>query len=132
LLYWSGWTIISKLFVAVIIGFLIYLSRLIYLKELKDNLPTWKNATWILFYLAGLCVLTRYGEFDGGLKIIPVGIDFAVLAVFSMIVLWASERYMLSPEQAKKNISLILAEQQGSKQVTHSYDVQPEPCSKEG
>lgn len=132
LLYWSGWTIISKLFVAVIIGFLIYLSRLIYLKELKDNLPTWKNATWILFYLAGLCVLTRYGEFSGGLKIIPVGLDFAVLAAFSLIVLWASERYMLSPEQVKKNISLILSEQQGSKQVSHVYDVQPKPCPKEG
>lgn len=110
MLYWSGWEIMSKLFLAVLVGFFIYLSRLIYRKEVKENIATWKNASWILVYLAGLCVLTKYGSFAGGSNTIPVGIDFIILAVFTVVVMYISQKSILPPEITEKNINLILSE----------------------
>ncbi len=117
MLYWSGWEIMSKLFVAVILGFLIYLSRLIYRKELKENCATWKNASWILVYLAGLCVLTKYGSFGKGLNLIPVGQDFVIIAVFSVVIMYISQKSMLPSEVTEKNIDLILSGRGDIKEV---------------
>lgn len=109
MLYWSGWEIISKLFVAVLLGFFIYFARLVYKKELLENIPTWRNALWIFVYLAGLCIFTRYGSFGSGLKVIPEGIDYVLLAIFSVVIMYISKATMLPPEVAEKNINLILS-----------------------
>ena len=126
MLYWSGWEIMSKLFVAVIVGFLIYLSRLIYRKEVKENIATWKNASWIFVYLAGLCVITKYGSFAGGSGEIKVGIDFAIIAVFSVIVMYLSQKSMLPSEITEKNIDMILkghGDISGSEMKEKSYSI---------
>jgi amino acid transporter len=117
MLFWSGWEIMSKLFIAVLVGFFIYLSRLIYRKEVKENISTWKNASWIFVYLAGLCVLTKFGSFEGGLKIITVGYDFIVLAAFSILIMYLSQRTKLPSEMAEKNIELILSGHGGIAEV---------------
>ena len=117
MLFWSGWEIMSKLFIAVLVGFFIYLSRLIYRKEVKENISTWKNASWIFVYLAGLCILTKFGSFEGGLKIITVGYDFIVLAAFSILIMYLSQRTKLPSEMAEKNIELILSGHGGIAEV---------------
>lgn len=117
MLFWSGWEIMSKLFAAVFVGFLIYLSRLIYRKEVKENIATWKNASWIFVYLAGLCVLTKYGTFQGGLGIIPVGYDFAIIAVFTVLIMNLAQRTKLPAEVAEKNIEMILSGHGGIAEV---------------
>lgn len=110
MLYWSGWAIISKLFIAVLIGFFIYFIRIIFRKEVKENISTWKNASWIFVYLAGLCVITKFGSFDGGSKHIGVGEDFIVIAIFSIIIMYISQKLMLTSDISEKNIGLVLSE----------------------
>ncbi|KAB8033530.1 APC family permease [Fluviispira multicolorata] len=117
MLYWSGWYIMSKLFIAVLVGFLIYVSRLIYRKELIENISTWKNAVWIFFYLLGLCILTRYGEFDGGNGKISMGYDFLIIAIFSLVTMYIAQKSMLSNKQAEDNIKMILNEHNQSNQT---------------
>lgn len=109
MLYWSGWEIISKLFIAVLVGFFIYFARLVYTKELRENISTWRNALWIFVYLAGLCILTRYGSFGAGLKMIPQGLDYILLAIFSLVIMYISKVTMLPSDVAEKNINLILS-----------------------
>jgi amino acid transporter len=118
MLYWSGWFIISKLFIAVLVGFLIYLSRLIYRKEVMENLKTWKNASWILVYLVGLCVLTKYGSYEGGSHDIPLGIDFIVIGIFSSFIMFLSQKLMLNPKDSSDNIQMILSGHAGVSEMT--------------
>ncbi|WGL59842.1 APC family permease [Pigmentibacter sp. JX0631] len=117
MLYWSGWDIISKLFVAVLVGFFIYFSMLVYKKELRENIPTWRNALWIFVYLAGLCLFTKFGSFDQGLKIIPEGVDYLLLAIFSYGIMLLSKATMLPKEIAEKNINLILSGHSGIAEI---------------
>lgn len=117
MLYWSGWEIISKLFIAVLVGFFIYFSMLVYKKELSENIPTWRNAFWIFVYLAGLCLFTKFGSFGEGLKVIPEGFDYLLLAIFSYGIMLLSKATMLPKEIAEKNINLILSGHSGIAEI---------------
>ncbi|APJ03711.1 APC family permease [Silvanigrella aquatica] len=110
MLFWSGWYIMSKLFIAVAVGFLIYFARLVYCKELKQNIVTWKNALWIFVYLGGMSGITRLSSFEseGGLNVIPFGWDFGVIALFTLFIMYIAQKSILPSEVTEKNIELIL------------------------
>ncbi|WP_186644356.1 APC family permease [Fluviispira vulneris] len=110
MLYWSGWTIMSKLFLAVLLGFVIYVSRLIYRRELKENIKTWKNSLWILYYLIGLCGLAKFGQFAGGSGDITEGYDFLLVGILSIIIMYIAQKSILTSKEAKANIKMILDE----------------------
>ena len=75
---------------------------MVYKKELLENIPTWRNALWIFVYLAGLCIFYKIWIFGSGLKVIPEGIDYVLLAIFSVVIMYISKATMLPPEVAEK------------------------------
>lgn len=83
--YWTGFTTIWKLEVAILIGFTLfsiaYLRGKIELEQL--NL---RSIWWIAPYFIGLFVISYFGSF-GGTGTISFGWDFLVIAVFSLIIL---------------------------------------------
>lgn len=86
--YWTGWETISKLAIAILIGYMIF--GISYFKNrIKEKELGFKSALWLIPYLSGLVLISYLGPF-GGKHIIPFGWDFLVIAIFSIIILFLS------------------------------------------
>lgn len=84
--YWIGWETISKLGIAIAIGFIYLLGRYA-LNKVEKNRFNLKAIWWVAPYLGGLVLISYLGSF-GGKGYIPFGWDFVIVGVFSLIILW--------------------------------------------
>lgn len=85
--YWTGWNTISKLAIAIMIGFVFFIFA--YAKgKLDRQMLGLKSIFWVIPYLAGLTLLSYLGSFGGGRHVIPFGWDFLVIALFSIVILY--------------------------------------------
>lgn len=73
IMFWSGWAVIWKLALVFSLGSVIVLFK----KHEKLNLY---RGSWMLFYMAGLTILSYLSSF-GGIHVMPFGIDFIVIAL---------------------------------------------------
>jgi amino acid transporter len=89
LIFWTGWTTIWRLLLAISLGFIFFIYR--YFRDKKTNWQGhWQNAWWLFAYLIGMGIISYLGSFGGGSNILHFGIDFGVIAVFSAIIfIWA-------------------------------------------
>ena len=83
--YWTGWDTISKLAIAMLIGVCFFIFACLR-GRLSLNEMHLKTGCWIIPYLAGLILISYLGAF-GGKEMIPFGWDFAVIAIFSVVIL---------------------------------------------
>ena len=78
LIFWSGWTIVYKVLILFAVGFiLLFAIRRTELKILRGS--------WAVIYLMGMGVLSFFSSF-GGNHAIPFGIDFLVVAAFTLFI----------------------------------------------
>lgn len=84
--YWTGWETIYKLAIAIIIGMAVFAITSLRSSAAFKSMGL-KSAIWIIPYLSGLVLISYLGAF-GGKNIIPFGWDFAVIAVFSLAILY--------------------------------------------
>jgi amino acid transporter len=97
IIYWSGWDVVWKLDVAVLLGYaLMGISRIFHANPVRPPLD-WKAALWLWPYLGGLALISYLGQFGHGQNIIPFWWDLAVVAVFSLIVYYAAMFLRLPP-----------------------------------
>jgi amino acid transporter len=82
--YWTGWDIISKLGIVLIIGLILFAISLLR-GRITLTANDFKAAYWILPYLVGIILISYLGAF-GGLGVIPFGWDFLIIAVFSYVI----------------------------------------------
>ena len=86
IIYWTGWQVVWKLDVAVLLGYaLMAISR-----ETKANAKAgdmdWASAIWLWPYLAGMALLSFLGQFGGGRAVLPFWWDMVVVAAFSLVI----------------------------------------------
>ncbi len=89
IIYWSGFEIIWKLGVCIVLG---YLFIMMYFAD-NPNAPkiNWKNSAWLGAYLLGMGIISWQGQFgpENSARI-PFWWDMALVAVFSLaIYFWA-------------------------------------------
>lgn len=85
--YWIGWATISKLGIAISVGFVYLIYRYYVLGKGEKNRFGIRAALWVVPYLYGLVLISYLGSF-GGKGVIPFGWDFLVVAIFSLAILW--------------------------------------------
>jgi len=106
LTYFTGWTIIYKLCIAMVIGLLVFVGHQYALKrsghEVKD--PNWRASIWVWPFFAGLGVLSYLGGFGGGLGVIPFGWDMVILAVFCLAIFALAIKYRLPSDETQAYI----------------------------
>ncbi len=90
LVYWTGWVTVYKLIIAIIIGFIVFCIRYCSGKFGPWNKTVWLRAAWLLPYFIVLALISYFGSFGGGKNVIPFGIDFIVIAVFSIIAYYGA------------------------------------------
>jgi amino acid transporter len=116
IVYWAGWKVDWKLFVTVLIGFV-----LLAIFQLTDrgDAPAmdWRaGATWVIPWLAGLCLISYLGSYPeqssnaGNRGDITFGWGFLAMLALSALVYWLALRVRLPRPRVEQNIADITAE----------------------
>lgn len=108
IVYWTGWTTDWKLFVSILLGFvLLGIFRLLGITQQMD----WAaGLTWVAPWLAGLTVLSFVGAYDGGRGWLTGIVSLPVIAAFSLGIYWLAVRYRLPSEIVEQHIADAEAE----------------------
>jgi amino acid transporter len=80
--FWTGWTVISKMLITMLIGYVVLGVRA-YRKKMPLDL---KRGFWLIPYLLGTAIISYLGSFGGGKNIIHFGWDFLIIAVFTVLI----------------------------------------------
>ena len=107
LTYWSGWVVISKLSVALLIGFLVLFTHRVFLPPAKRPILHWQSSIWVWPYFLGITFFSYIGNFGKGLGLLEFGWDFGVLALFCMGILYLAMRYRLPAAETKAYIEKL-------------------------
>ncbi len=113
ILLFTGWAVIWKLVVAILIGFALFgLSRVTDTNQRTGSVD-WRSAAWLWPYLVGMSAISYLGSFDTGTpSTVPVlglrgprneltfGWDILAVAVLSIVVYAFAIRSRLPAEQA--------------------------------
>ncbi|WP_406195432.1 APC family permease [Kitasatospora sp. NBC_01560] len=110
IIYWSGWHTLSRLGLAIILGYGLLGSYAAY--AIRKGLPNaprldWRAAQWLPVYLVGLGLISWQGGFGDGRGNIPMWWDMGAVAVFAVAVYYWAIRVALPAEAIERNIEDI-------------------------
>jgi hypothetical protein len=123
ILLFTGWAVVWKLIVAILIGFaLLTLSTLTDTSEPRPTLD-WRSAVWLGPYLLGMATISYLSSFDtrtpssvpllgleGPRDVLTFGWDVLAVALLSLAVYAFAIRSRLPAEQALENVGDLTAE----------------------
>lgn len=95
LTYWSGWIVISKLSIALLIGLLVLFIHRAFITPNKRIPLNIKAALWIWPYLLGITLISYLGNYGNGKEIIPPGWDCIVIGFFCVLIMWLAIKFRL-------------------------------------
>ena len=99
IIYWSGFEVIWKLGIVIVIGYVIIIACMIFDRDRPNLLDpkAWKAASWLPVYLIGMGIISWQGQYNGGGQLSPINTnriglwyDLIIIAAFSIaIFVWA-------------------------------------------
>jgi amino acid transporter len=118
----SGWAVVYKLVLAIIVGFVLMGAN--YYTSKPEDRPHLDlgNATWIAPYIIGLAVISYLSSFDTSTKGAPFGVlsgptntlhfgwDVLVMAIFSVVIYFLAMRQRLPNDTVQVYIEEVTAE----------------------
>ena len=102
IIYWSTWPINWKLFVAVLIGFVL-LPVYHFLGNDVPDLDFRSGATWVLPWLGGLALISYLGNY-GGRGVLTFASAVPIIFVFSCVIYVLALRSRLPREEMERHI----------------------------
>ena len=108
IIYWSGFEILWKLGVAIVLGYLLILMHF------SDNPHApkinWQKSIWIGAYLLGMGIISWMGQFGPeNTGRIPFWYDMLVVAIFSLVIYY----WALYSSNSREEIEEAIAQQAG-------------------
>lgn len=97
IIYWSGWDTIWRLGICLAVGLVLFV---IHARTRAAGALDVDEALWLAPYLLGIAIVSYLGAF-GGINVLPLGVDMAVLTALSAASFYYAIRSRLS--QAKFN-----------------------------
>jgi amino acid transporter len=108
LIYWSGWLVIWKLGIVLVIGYVLIGISMAFDKQ-RPPLD-WKSAVWLPVWLIGMGIISWQGQYgDGSTHNIPFWWDMLIVAVFGLVIYYWAMVTRLPREEM-----LALVERQGA------------------
>src|SRR5690348_6361110 len=108
LIYWSGWLVVWKLGVVLVIGYILIGISMAF--DPKRPPLDWKSAVWLPVWLIGMGIISWQGQYgDGSTHNIPFWWDMLIVAVFGLAIYYWAMVTRLPREEM-----LALVERQGS------------------
>jgi amino acid transporter len=122
-LLFSGWAVVWKLIVAILLGFaLLAISSATSKPELRPKLD-WRSGSWLWPYIIGMGVISYFSSFStttpstiplislrGPVNDLHFGVDVAVTLVFSLLIYALAMRVRLPAAQTRKYADEALVE----------------------
>ena len=107
IVYWSGWTTVWKLMVALLLGFVL-LTVFVLSGQLKGQSLDVRAGAWVFPWLIGLTVISYLGNYPepaaGNQHVLNFGLSAGLLLLLSVGVYLMAYWFRLSPEQAQAYI----------------------------
>ena len=98
IIYWSGFEVIWKLGIVLVIGYILIGVSMAYDKQ-RPPLD-WKSAQWLPVYLIGMGIISWQGQFGpNNTNRIPFWWDMAIVAVFCLVIYYWAMATKLSREE---------------------------------
>jgi amino acid transporter len=98
---WTGWETDEKLFLAILVGLVIFAISYLAMPEPKPNL-NFRSSIWLWPYLVGLALISYLGPKSfGGTGLFHLGASFPIVIIFSLVILWLATEFRLDPEEVK-------------------------------
>jgi amino acid transporter len=104
IVYWSTWPINWKLFVAVLIGFVLLVVFQFAGVVPSRDFDLRAGATWMLPWLGGLALISYLGDY-GGRGVIGFGTAIPIMLVFSAAIYALALWVRLDTEQVEQNVA---------------------------
>jgi amino acid transporter len=90
LVYWSGWGVVWRLLAMLALGFILMAISVAASPGGSRPALNLRYTIWLWPYLIGMAVISYLGQYGGGIALIPLWIDIAVVVVFSLAIFaWA-------------------------------------------
>jgi amino acid transporter len=116
IVYWSGWDIVWKLMVSVLLGFVLLGIFMLTGKLALPELELPSGAAWLVPWLVGLTIVSWLGKFPepyaGNRGVLSFEWSIVAVVALSAIVYWLAYRFQLSPEDAQAHIRQVEREAQ--------------------
>src|SRR3990167_667012 len=107
IVYWTGWGIVSKMLIAILLGYVVLACYKLTQHGKQLNLQ-WQKAWWVLFYIVIIAMVCYLGSFGGGHGVIPFGWDFLVIAAISWLIYELSKRCALEAKQTQQAAEAVI------------------------
>jgi amino acid transporter len=117
-IYWATWTVDWKLFVAIILGFVLFAISQV--TNPSDRTPTldWRGASWLWPYFIGMALLSYLGPTDfAGIGVIPFGWDILVVAIFSLAIYYYAVSVRLTTDEVRSHVADAREETEAEEQL---------------
>ncbi|MFI6444642.1 APC family permease [Kitasatospora sp. NPDC050543] len=108
IIYWAGWHTLSRLGMAIVLGYVLLGSYAFYATRKRlPNAPRldWRAAQWLPVYLVGLGLISWQGGFGEGQGNIPMWWDMAAVAGFALVIYFWAIRVALPAEEIERNVA---------------------------
>ncbi|MFF3515789.1 APC family permease [Streptomyces sp. NPDC002573] len=110
IVFWTGWETDRKLFVAIMIGFLLFVIQS-FRKPTRNLARDLRAGLWVCPWLVGLALLSWLGPFGGGLKMISFAGAFPVIAAFSLAIYVLAICFCLAAPVVQESLALAMDEE---------------------
>jgi amino acid transporter len=117
-IYWATWTVDWKLFVAIILGFVLFAISQV--TNPSDRTPTldWRGASWLWPYFIGMALLSYLGPTDfAGIGVIPFGWDILIVAIFSLAIYYYAVSVRLTTDEVRSHVADAREETEAEEQL---------------
>ncbi|HEX3782210.1 MAG TPA: APC family permease [Pseudonocardiaceae bacterium] len=98
IIYWSNWSTVAKLLLAIVLGYVIFGVSYLFGKRMERPPLDPKSLLWMVPWLVGLGVISYLGQYDGR-NVIPEWYDLGVVAVWSLIIFYVAVRMALPAQR---------------------------------
>jgi amino acid transporter len=119
IIYWTGWDVLWRLYIAIAVGFvLLGIGHLVNPSEFLPRLD-WRAGSWLWPYFIGLGVLSYLSPTDfGGTGLLPFGVDIVIVAAFSIVIYYYAMSVRLTPEEVRSHVADARAEAEEEEDIT--------------
>ena len=117
-IYWTGWVVLWRLYIAIAVGFLLLgIGRVVNPSEFIPRLD-WRSSSWLWPYFIGMAVLCYLSPTDfTGIGVLPFGVDIVIVAAFSIAIYYYAMSVRLTPEEVRGHVADAREESQEEEDI---------------
>jgi amino acid transporter len=109
IVYWSGWDTDWKLYLAVLIGYVVLAVHEARHRAVTPDLE-FRSGAWVIAWLGGLALISWLGSYPdpkegaGNMGVLGFGWAILVIAAFSALIMWFAAQWRLSTEKVEAHL----------------------------